>query len=344
MAQKAHAGEGVATAEATTTAMLGWAVLLDDLLARRLLVLSGKGGVGKSLMGTALAVAAQRRGKRVLLVEVDTPPVAEASRFLGASPVGGEERELRPNLLAVNLDPPRVMDDYVRHVVRADFLARRVLDSPIYHRFFAAAPGLPELMVLGKIMTLEDARAGWGRKPRYDLIVLDAPATGHGLSFLKVPQTAVETAPVGPIGANARRVLSLLRDPERTALVVVAVPEEMAVVEALEFHRQATEQVGMSARAVLLNACHERRFSKAQEAEVLRLTAEGASGRLAGGVELEAALAAARHLVRRERMTRFYERRLRRALDLPLVSLPFLFKEEVGPDEVDLLADRLEAA
>lgn len=344
MAQKAHAGEGGATAEATTTAMLGWAVLLDDLLARRLVVLSGKGGVGKSLMGTALSVAAQRRGKRVLLVEVDTPAVAEAGRFLGAAPVGGEERELRPNLLSVNLDPPRVMDEYVRRIVRAEFLARRVLESPVYHRFFAAAPGLPELMVLGKIMMLEQARAGWGRKPRYDLLVLDAPATGHGLSFLKVPQTAVETAPVGPIGANARAILELLRDPERTALVVVALPEEMAVVEALEFHRQATGEVGMTARAVLLNGCHERRFSAAQETEVLRLTAEGASGLLPGGVELPRALEAARHLMRRERMTRFYERRLRRALDLPLVSLPFLFEEEIGPAQVELLADRLEAA
>jgi anion-transporting ArsA/GET3 family ATPase len=319
-------------------------VLLDDLLARRLLVLSGKGGVGKSLMGTALAVAAQRRGKRVLLVEVDTPAVAEASRFLGAAPGDGTERELRPGLLTVNLDPPRVMDDYVRHVVRAEFLARRVLNSPIYHRFFAAAPGLRELMVLGRVMTFEEARAGWGRKPRYDLIVLDAPATGHGLAFLKIPQAAADIAPVGPVGANARRVLALLRDPERTALVLVAVPEEMAVVEAVEFHRLAVEQVGMAARAVLLNECHERRFSKSQEAEVLRLTAENASGRLAGGVDLESALDAARRLIRRERMTRFYQRRLRTSLDLPLVSLPFLFEEEIGPAQVEHLADCLEAA
>lgn len=319
-------------------------MLLDDLLARRLLVLSGKGGVGKSLMGTALAVAAQRRGKRVLMVEVDTPAVAEASRFLGAPPGGGEERELRPGLLAINLEPARVMDDYVRHVVRAEFLARRVLESPIYHRFFAAAPGLRELMVLGRVMTFEEARAGWGRKPRYDLIVLDAPATGHGLSFLKVPQAAADIAPVGPVGANARRVLSLLRDPERTALVLVAVPEEMAVVEAVEFHRLAVEQVGMAARAVLLNGCHERRFSKSQEAEVLRLTAENASGRMAGGVDLAAALDAARRLMRRERMTRFYQRRLRTSLDLPLVSLPFLFEEEIGAAQVEQLADCLEAA
>ncbi|HET8645837.1 MAG TPA: ArsA-related P-loop ATPase, partial [Vicinamibacteria bacterium] len=272
------------------------------------------------------------------------PPVAEAARFLGAGPGAGAERELRPGLFSVNLRPAAVMDEYVRHVVRAEFLARRVLDSPVYQRFFAAAPGLKELMVLGKVMVLEDARTGWGRQPRYDLIVLDAPATGHGLAFLKVPVAALEAVPVGPVASNARRVLELLRDARRTALVVVAVPEEMAVVEALEFHRMAVDQVGMTARAVVLNACHERRFTTTQEAEILRLSAEGAGGTLAGGVDLRAALEAARHLSRRERMTRFYERRLRRAVDLPLVSLPFLFQDQMGSAQVEALADRLEAA
>jgi anion-transporting ArsA/GET3 family ATPase len=318
--------------------------MLDDLLARRLVVLSGKGGVGKSLVGMALAVAAQRRGKRVLLVEVDTPAVAEAARFLGAGPGGGVERELRPGLSTVNLQPGAVMEEYVRRMVPMDFLARKVLDSPVYHRFFAAAPGLRELMVLGKVMVLEEARGGWGRAPRYDLIVLDAPATGHGLAFLKVPLAAVDTVPIGPVASNARRILDLLRDPARTALVVVSLPEEMAVVEAVEFHRMAVEQVGMTARAVVLNACHERRFTKAQETEVLRLTAEEATGTLAGGIDLGAALGAARRLLRRERMTRFYQGRLRRALALPILSLPFLFQEQIGPAQVELLADRIEAA
>lgn len=317
--------------------------VLDRLLSRRLLVLSGKGGVGKSLVGAALAVATQRRGKRVLLVEVDTPAVAGAGRFLGA-PAGGTEREVRPGLSTANLVPSAVMDEYVRQMVRAEFLVRRVLDSPVYHRFFAAAPGLEELMVLGKVMVLEEARVRWSRRPRYDLIVLDAPATGHGLAFLQVPLAASETVPVGPVGSNARRILALLRDPRRTALVLVAVPEEMAVVEAVEFHRLAVEQVGMTARALVLNACHERRFTRAQEAEVLRLAASEATGRLPGGVELAAAVDAARRLLRRERLTRFYQARLRRALDLPLVSLPFLFQEEMGPAQVDELADRLEAA
>ena len=108
--------------------------------------------------------------------------------------------------------------------------------------------------------------------------MVDAPATGHGLAFLKVPLAASAAVPVGPIGHNARRVLAMLRDPGRTALVVVAIPEEMAVVEAVQFHRLAAGEIGMEPAAIVLNGCHERRFTDEDEAEVLRLTAEGADG------------------------------------------------------------------
>jgi anion-transporting ArsA/GET3 family ATPase len=317
-------------------------MLLDELLSRRLIVLSGKGGVGKSVVGAALALAARARGRRVLLIEVDAP--VEAARLLGSPPSKGRETEVLPGLFTVNLDPSAVMDQYVRHVVPVDLLARRILSSPIYRRFFAAAPGLRELMVLGKIMVLEEARARLSRRPAWDLIVVDAPATGHGLAFLKVPLAASRAIPVGPVGRNARRVLKLVRDARRTAVVVVAVPEEMAVVEALEFHRLAVEELEVEPAAAVLNACHERRFSDPEEAEVLRLTAAEARGGLAPGVALPAALRAARRQIRRRRLTRLYEGRLKRGLSIPLASLPFLFCERMGRDELELLAHRLEAA
>jgi anion-transporting ArsA/GET3 family ATPase len=317
--------------------------MLDDLLSRRIIILSGKGGTGKSVVGTALALAARQKGKRVLMVEIDAP--LGASRYLGAAPVGTKEAEIRPGLFTVSLDPTAVMDEYVRGVVRVDMLARRVLQSPVYRRFFAAAPGLPELMVLGKIMVLEEARASrFSSRPRYDLIVVDAPATGHGVSFLKVPLAASRAVPVGPVGNNARRILKLLQDADRTALVLVAVPEEMAAVEVQELHRTAIDELGMRPAALVLNQCHERRFTREQEAEIRRLVAEGASGRLARGVGLGSALAAARRHLRRRKLTQFYQTRLRRALPLPLLSLPYLFDEEIGPSAIERLARRLEAA
>ena len=316
-------------------------MLLDELLSRRLLVLSGKGGVGKSTVGAAIALAARDRGKRVLLVEVSA--AVEAARVFGGRPAAGREVEILPGLWNVNLDPAEVIDEYVRHVVKLELFSRRILDSPIYRRFFSAAPGLKELMVLGKVMTLEEAR-GPARRPLWDLVVLDAPATGHGLAFLKVPLVATSAVPVGPIAHNARRVLALLRDRARTGLVVVALPEEMAVVEALQFREMAREEVRLETQALVLNGCHERRFSDADEAEILRLTAQEGAGDLEPGVSLAAALRAARRQVRRRRLTSFYERRLRRALDVPLVSLPFLFREGLQIDDLRLLAERLEAA
>jgi anion-transporting ArsA/GET3 family ATPase len=316
--------------------------IVDSLLSKRLVFLSGKGGVGKSLVGTALALAAQDRGRRVLLVEIDAP--LEAARYLGSGPVGARPAEVLPGLSTVNLRPEAVMDEYVRRVVRVEMLVRRVLDSPVYRRFFAAAPGLPELMLLGKIMVLEEQREAWSRRPQYDVILVDAPATGHGLSFLKVPIAASEAIPVGPVGHYARKILRLLRDRRRTALAIVAIPEEMAVVEAAQFHRLAVDEVGMEAAAVFLNACHERRFPPAEEAEVLRLSASGAEGRLAPGIRLSAALAAARRHMRRSKLTRFYQSRLRKAIDAPLVSLPYLFEDEITLDAVRRLTARLEAA
>jgi len=317
-------------------------MLLDTLFSRRVVFLTGKGGVGKSVVGSAIALAARERGKRVLLVEVAAP--LEAARLLGGPPSGGGEAEVRPGLFTVNLDPAAVMDEYVRHIVKLEMFTRRILDSPIYRRFFAAAPGLKELMVLGKIMMLEEARARFSQKPTWDLLVVDAPATGHGLAFLKVPLAASAAVPVGPVGHNARRVLALLRDPRRTALVLVAVPEEMAVVEAVQFHDLAAGELRMKPAAIVLNACHERRFTDEDEAEVLRLTTEGADGEIERGVPLPAALRAARRQIRRRKLTRFYRDRLRRTLDAPLVSLPFLFREALGPADVRFLAEKLEAA
>jgi anion-transporting ArsA/GET3 family ATPase len=317
--------------------------ILDDLLRRRLVVLSGKGGVGKSLVAAALATAARDRGQKALLVEVGAP--LEAARYLGAPPVGSRVTEIAPGLHAVNLDPQGVMDEYVQRTVKVDLLSRRILESPIYRRFFAAAPGLKELMVLGKVMVLEEERAGgFSRRPRFDVVILDAPATGHGLQFLRVPVAASRAVPVGPVGSNARRILAMLRDPLRTALVIVAVPEEMAVVEAAELHRAASREVGLEAAAFVLNACHERRFTSAQEAEVLRLSTEGAVGTLAPGVRLEEGILAARRQVRRRKLTEFYASKVRKSLDLPLLQLPFLYREEIGPAEVALLADRLDGA
>ncbi len=304
-------------------------MLLDDLLQRRLILLTGKGGVGKSVVGAALALAASRRGRKVLFVEVDAPLP------LGSLPLD------RPGLDTANLRPQEVMDEYVRRAVRVEALVRRIVESPVYRRFFAAAPGLKELMVLGKIVVLSEERRGFSRRPRYDHVIVDLPATGHGLALLKVPMAASAAIPVGPVGHQARWILKMLRDPAWTALLVVSIPEAMAVAEALEFERAATEELGLRPRALVLNACHERRFTGQEEALVLRLASEGAAARLRGGIGLADALVAARRHMRRARRTGFYERRLGRAAAAPLVRLPFLYDAPLGLAALQRLAGLL---
>lgn len=316
-------------------------VTLDDLLHRRLIVLTGKGGVGKSLVAAVLGVAASRRGLQTLLVEVDAP--SELSRYFGKAPVGEQETEIAPCLFAVNLDPGAVMDEYVKQTVKLGILSRRILESPVYHRFFAAAPGLDDLMVLGKVMTLEEQRDGLSRHHRYDLIVFDAPATGHGVSMLKTPQAALRVAPLGPIGSNARRILRLLRDPRRTAVALVAIPEEMAAVEVLELARTLRSELEIEPAALFLNACHQRRFTADEERRVLDHLASGAEGDLAPGVPLDGALRAARRHIRRRRLTDFYTRRLKRDSGLDLLELPFLYETPQSAAALGRLADRLEA-
>jgi anion-transporting ArsA/GET3 family ATPase len=316
-------------------------MLLDTLLARRLLFVSGKGGVGKSVVALSLAMAAVRRGKRVLLVQIEAP--LDVARYLGGSPKTDREQQVLPGLLTLNLAGRQVMDEYVRRTVKLEIFVRRILRSPVYQRFFAAAPGLPDLMLLGKILFLEEQNEK-GRRPRFDWVVVDAPATGHGLAFLKVPQAASRAIPVGPVGNQARRIQSQLQDADRTALAVVGVPEEMAATEAVELYRLARDEVGLAVGAVVLNRCWERRFSPAQEAEVLGLAAERASGRLQRGVPLRGAIAAARRQLRRRKLTSFYKRRLLRQVEAPLLSLPQLYEEPLDRDSLELLADRVEAA
>lgn len=317
-------------------------MIVDDLLARRLIFVSGKGGVGKSSVAAALALAARRRGRRVLLAEIDAP--RSLGRTLAGVSAGPEEAELMPGLWLVNMSPRTVMDEYVRHVVKLDWVARRILESPIYDRFIAAAPGLKELITLGKLMVMEEARARRGPGPRWDTIIVDAPATGHGLALLKVPLAASEAVPVGPVGHNARRVLTLLRDPTRATLVIVALPEEMAVVEAEQFYRMARDEVRLDVGAVVLNGCHERAFTPRQEVEVLERLARGEDGPLDGRVRLGPALGAARRQLRREKLTRFYLQRLRRGFQAPLLTLPHVFAESLDAAALRHFSERLEAA
>lgn len=301
------------------------------LLDRRLVVVTGKGGVGKSSVSAALALAATRAGKRVLVCEVNAQE--RVAPLLGAPPAGPRLREARPGLATVNLTPAETMREYGMMVLKFRALYEAVFENRLMRHFLRLVPSLGELTMLGK--ALHEARAVERGRPRWDLVVIDAPATGHAVQLLRVPGALLGTVPPGPLRADAEWMHDLLRDPARTALAIVTLPEEMPVNEAVELDGQLRAQVGLAPAALVVNAMPERRFD-GEEAE--RLAALSSAPPPVG----PAALAGRLQAVRAELAARELAR-LREALDLPLTVLPLLATPGWGPGEVDQLARLLAA-
>jgi anion-transporting ArsA/GET3 family ATPase len=293
---------------------------------RRLLYVTGKGGVGKTTVAAALGVAAARAGRRTIVCEVaDQDRVSRAFRREGVVPE--TEVQLADNLWAITIDPQRALEEWLGNQVGG--IGLRVLArSSAFQYFVAAAPGAKELITIGKIWELGQTQR-WTKSNRtYDLVIVDAPSSGHGLAMLTTPRTFGEIARVGPIRRQAFKIRDTLADPERTGYVAVALPEEMPVNETLELEQKLPAAVGSRLEAIVVNGLWPERFS-ASDAEALR----AANGR----PSVQAALTS----YERARAQRSHLRRLRRATEAKVVTLPYLFDGEVGLAEYEKLAGAL---
>lgn len=272
--------------------------------AKRTVFILGKGGSGKSVISEGLAALFAEKGQRTLLVRIGESLKAPDAETQAPGPS-------RHGFHVVDLDARVAMDDYVQHVVKLRPLVERITRSEVYRKFFAAAPGLPELVLLGRIrhFSLERERHGG---MRYETIIVDCPSSGHGLLMLETPSAALRAMPVGPFARLASEIVEWLKT--ETQIGLVAIPEEMAVVEAIEFKEDLLERTSLSPTVAFLNRMRQESLSTEAHRALVEVEAEPDSE---DALLLEAAL----RVQRRTRLEAFHQRRLTRGLGLTPVVI-----------------------
>ena len=291
----------------------------------RLVIVAGKGGVGKTTVTAALAVMAAEAGLRTLIVEVEGKTGLGTS--FGRGELGYEEIEVADRVRARTITPDQALLDYLEgHGMRR--LSKRLASSGVLDVVATAAPGIKDILVLGKVKSLE-------KSGETDLIVLDAPAAGHAVTFLTSARGLVDAVRVGPVHAQAEEVLEVLTDPARCQVLLVTLPEETPVNEAVETARRLRERVGVHIEAIVVNGLYPPLEGlEPDEAELGGLPDGDAASLVAA-----ASFRRARQDLQREQLAR-----LAANLDLPQLHLPFLFSPQLGRGEIDELASALRKA
>lgn len=297
-----------------------------DLFEHRLIFVTGKGGVGKTTVAAALGLAAANAGLRTIVCELDARERLHS--LFNVSTRGFEEVELVPDLHAIAIDPQHAIEEYLLLQIKVRPLYDMLFKNRVFDYFAAATPGLAELVTIGKVWELAQPDRLKKKSVPYDLVIVDAPATGHALAMLEAPETFKRIARVGPIHRQAGYIQSFLHDPQTTAIVAVATAEEMPVNETLDLRAELRSRVGLDVSLGIVNALEPEFFSAKEIAGLKKLDSLA---------PLDAAI------LQSERETRQQEQYVRLAADLkrPLIDLPFLYEKSIGRAELGELAEQL---
>lgn len=311
---------------------------LQDILNKKLLIVSGKGGVGKTSIAAALGLIASRQGKKTLIAEVNA--AERISHLFGTKPIGYQETPIAENLSSINIDPRSAFEEYILEQIHSKKIFHLIFENKFVRSFLDATPGLNELLEIGKIWALtERDQNPSGTGPKYDLVIVDAPATGHGLAFLDVPQVVTKAVRVGPLKTKAASIMELIQDKSKTLLLIATLAEEMPVNETLEMLAKAKKEVKVATGPVVVNALLPPTFP---EGESLRVK-QALEGR---PDPILSQTARVLHLFqKRSALQNFYINKLKLSLEnKPMALLPFLFKERFDREAIEELAAHLKQA
>ena len=304
---------------------------MSTLADKRFVLVTGKGGVGKTTVCAAEAVALAAKGKRTRVAMCNAKE--RLSVMLGVPPIGSDVTRVADRIWAVNMQPEKALEEYGVLVLHSRAVYKTLFDNRYVRSFLRAVPGMQEWAMLGKAWWHTTERSPDG-STKYDVVILDAPATGHGLDMLRVPKVILDVAPQGLLRRDAERAWTLLGDEKTSAIVLVTAPEEMPTTETIELARSLGD-LGLPVARVVVNGVLPPIFSRDERAALEK--AELGEVRTTG----DAAVAAARDRAIRERVQAESLSRLSRELPVPAAFLPLVMGDAANPAAIRSLAARM---
>jgi anion-transporting ArsA/GET3 family ATPase len=309
-----------------------------ELLDRRLIFVTGKGGVGKTTVAAGLALLAAQRGKRTLVCEVDAK--GNLADFYESGPSSFDAREIQPGLFTMAMDTERSLDEYLRLFLRVPVMGRIGPIARMFDFVATAAPGVKEILTVGKLCYEV-------RERHYDLVVVDASPTGHVVGQLAAPQAINSLVQVGLIRSQTDWILEILSDPDRTGLLIVTTPEEMPVNETIELSSRVAKETTVQLAGIVVNRVLPELFGRGEEEVFDRLSDPSAKATVdaAMGGDAGPLLAGARLAVTLRRTRAVHLDHLRESVDpaLPLLYVPYLFARTHGLRSTRAVAESLAA-